>query len=125
MYGLVNIRTQTNSSDDDNEKNRRTIKNFLDLVTYADNMKLLLLTATPMFNKAREIIWLTNLMNLNDKRFPIKIKDVFDDNDEFVEGGKQLLINKLTGYVSYLSGENPFTFPYRIFPKYSNSPESL
>ena len=120
-----NIRTQTNSSDDDNEKNRRTIKNFLDLVTYADNMKLLLLTATPMFNKAREIIWLTNLMNLNDKRFPIKIKDVFNDNDEFVEGGKQLLIDKLTGYVSYLSGENPFTFPYRIFPKYSNSPESL
>ena len=70
-----NIRTQDNSSGDtDNVKSRRTIKNFLDLVTHADNMKLLLLTATPMFNNAKEIIWLTNLMNLNDKRFPIKIK---------------------------------------------------
>ena len=121
-----NIRTQTNSSDEENDKSRRTIKNFLDLVTYADNMKLLLLTATPMFNDAKEIIWLTNLMNLNDKRFPIRIGDVFvKKTGQFVEGGKELLINKLTGYVSYLSGENPFTFPYRIFPKYSNSPQSL
>ena len=119
-----NIRTQDNSAGDENQKSRRTIKNFLDLVTYADNMKLLLLTATPMFNNAEEIIWLTNLMNLNDKRFPIKIGDVFKKGN-FVEGGRELLINKLTGYVSYLSGENPFTFPYRIFPKYANSPESL
>ena len=45
--------------------------------------------------------------------------------DNLLEGGKQLLINKLTGYVSYLSGENPFTFPYRIFPKFTGSPKSL
>ena len=45
---------------------------MLDLVTYVDNMKMLLLTATPMFNDAMEIIWLLNLMNLNDKRFPLK-----------------------------------------------------
>ena len=121
-----NIRTQDNISGEDQNKNsRRTIKNFHSLVTYADNMKLLLLTATPMFNDAKEIIWLTNLMNLNDKRFPIRVKDVFDDKSKFVEGGKELLINKLTGYVSYLSGENPFTFPYRIFPKYAGSPHSL
>ena len=73
-------------------------------------MKLLLLTATPMFNNAEEIIWLTNLMNLNDKRFPIKIGDVFKKG-KFVEGGKELLINKLTGYVSYLSGEKSFHIP--------------
>ena len=98
---------------------RRTIKNFLDLVTYADNMKLLLLTATPMFNDAKEIIWLTNLMNLNDKRFPIRIGDVFNKKTgEFIEGGKQLLINKLTGYVSYLSRENPFTFHTEYFQNF-------
>ena len=73
-----NIRTQDNSVSEENQKSRRTIKNFLQLVTYADNMKLLLLTATPMFNNAKEIIWLTNLMNLNDKRFPIRIGDVFN-----------------------------------------------
>ena len=110
---------------------RRTTQNMLELVTYADNIKLLLLTATPMFNDAKEIIWLTNLMNLNDKRFPIEINDIFDKQGNFVkskdgkQSGKELLIQKLTGYVSYVSGENPFTFPYRIWPYEANNPHSL
>ena len=110
---------------------RRTTQNMLDLVTYVDNMKMLLLTATPMFNDAMEIIWLLNLMNLNDKRFPLKISDVFNLDGSFVKSesgeniGKQLLIQKLIGYVSYVSGENPFTFPYRIWPWESANPHSL
>jgi len=64
-------------------------------------------------------------MNLNDNRFPIKIKDIFDDNGNIKEGGRELLIQKLNGYVSYVSGENPFTFPFRIFPYEFNSPHSL
>ena len=110
---------------------RRTTQNMLDLVRYAENMKLLLLTATPMFNDAKEIIWLINLLNLNDKRFPIEIGDIFDSNNRFLkdqagnEIGKELLIRKLIGYVSYVSGENPFSFPYRIWPNYYNNPHSL
>ena len=58
-------------------------------------------------------LWLLNLMNLNDKRFPLKTTDVFNPDGSFVTSesgeniGKQLLIQKLTGYVSYVSGENP------------------
>ena len=95
-----------------NDVKRRTTKNLQDLVSYTKNIKLLLLTATPMFNEVTEIIWLINLMNLNDNRFPIKIKDIFDDNGNIKEGGRELLIQKLNGYVSYVSGENPFTFPF-------------
>ena len=108
-----------------NDVKRRTTKNLQDLVSYTKNIKLLLLTATPMFNEVTEIIWLINLMNLNDNRFPIKIKDIFDDNGNIKEGGRELLIQKLNGYVSYVSGENPFTFPFRIFPYEFNSPHSL
>ena len=70
-------------------------------------------------------------MNLNDKRFPLKTSDVFNPDGSFVTSesgeniGKNLLIQKLTGYVSYVSGENPFTFPYRIWPWESNNPHSL
>ena len=112
-------------------KTRRTTQNMLDLVSHAENMKLLLLTATPMFNDAKEIIWLANLMNLNDKRFPIEISDIFDKKGDFLINkkgkniGKELLIQKITGYVSYVSGENPFTFPFRLFPNDFNSPHSL
>lgn len=104
----------------DNPK-KSIAENLQLLVKHSDTLKLLLLSATPMFNSAREIVWLTNLMNLNDNRYPIKVKDVFDKNGSLkvVDGkevGKDILIRKLRGYVSYLRGENPFSFPYRIYP---------
>ena len=115
----------------DNKNLRRTTQNMLDLVTYAENMKILLLTATPMFNSASEIIWITNLLNLNDKRFPINQNEIFDKNLDFIKNsndenmGEQLLIQKLTGYVSYVSGENPFKFPFKIWPSYYKNEKSL
>ena len=44
---------------------KSTSQNYLDLVKYTNNMKLLLLTATPMFNDHTEIIWLLNILLLN------------------------------------------------------------
>lgn len=83
-------------------------------------MRLLLLSATPLYNSYNEIIWLVNLLNANDKRGLIKIEDVFNNDGTFIEGdtnkGKELLIRKLTGYISYVRGENPYIFPYRIYP---------
>jgi hypothetical protein len=70
-----------------------------------------------MFNSYKEIVWLTNLLNVNDKREPIQLSDVFASDGTFAESGKDLLRRKLTGYVSYVRGENPYTFPYRIWPK--------
>ena len=84
-------------------KQKKIANNLLKLVKHTKNLKLLLLSATPMFNSYKEIIWLLNLMNLNDNRFPIKISDVFNKDGTFVmdaEGnqiGKELLIRKATG----------------------------
>ena len=36
------------------------------------------------------------------------------DSEE--DKGVNLLRRKLTGYVSYVRGENPYTFPFRIYP---------
>jgi len=89
----------------------------------SDNMRLLLLSATPMYNSYNEIIWLANLLNVNDNRGTIKIEDVFKSDGSFIEktkdkeDGRELLIRKLTGYISYVRGENPYVFPYRIYPK--------
>ena len=80
-----------------------------------------------MFNNHREIIWITNLLNMVDKRSMIQESDVFDKEGNFIEakttedgkkieGGEELLRRKLTGYISYVRGENPYTFPYRIYP---------
>ena len=109
----------------------RTSEYFLKLVKYADNMKLLFLTATPMYNSYEEIIWLTNLMNLNDNRFSIKKGMIFDKdgnfkiNKEGKEIGRERLTNRLRGYVSYVKGNNPFMFPFSIYPHESNNKNSL
>ena len=89
---------------------------LLKLVKYVNNVKLLLLSATPMYNSYKEIVWLVNLMNKNDKRSQIKIGDIFEKNGTFKKGGKQLLLQKTTGYVSFVKGNNPYIFPYRIYP---------
>ena len=100
---------------EDNE-NKKVAMYLMNLVKAAENMRLLLLSATPMYNSYKEIIWLIDLMNINDKRGSIKIKDVFDQNGNFKPDGEELLARKATGYVSFVRGDNPYTFPFRVFP---------
>jgi hypothetical protein len=100
---------------DDNENKKVAI--FLEyLVKAAENVRLLFLSATPMYNSYKEIIWLLNIMNMNDKRAKIETKNVFDANGNFKEKGEELLIRKATGYISFVRGENPYTFPYKVYP---------
>ena len=119
---------------DDNREDSKTASLLMDVARYANNMRLLLLSATPMYNSYKEIVWLTNLMNMVDKRATISESDVFNKEGEFlveriakdgkkIEGGRELLQRKLTGYISFVRGENPYTFPLRIYPD-TFSPES-
>jgi hypothetical protein len=98
---------------DDNE-NKKVALNLELLVKAAKNMRFLLLSATPMYNSYKEIAWLLNLMNTNDRRGRIKVSDIFDNKGEIKN--EELLIRKATGYISFVRGENPYTFPYRVYP---------
>ena len=100
---------------EDNE-NKKVAIQLEYLVKAAANLRFLLLSATPMYNNYKEIVWLLNLMNLNDRRGKIETKDIFDKNGDFKEAGEELLIRKATGYISFVRGENPYTFPYRVYP---------
>ncbi len=109
---MHNIRVSIEDS-----KNKIVADKLLLVISTAERMRLLLLTATPMYNNCTEIIWLLNLLNINDRRPTIKLKKVFNEEGELTEQGKDLLVRKMRGYVSYVRGENPYTFPFRIFPK--------
>ena len=100
---------------EDNE-NKKVAINLELLVKSAENMRFVLLSATPMYNSYKEIIWLLNLMNTNDRRGRIEVKDIFEKNGEFKKDGEDLFIRKATGYISFVRGENPYTFPYRVYP---------
>ena len=99
----------------DNE-NKKVAINLELLVKAAQNMRFLLLSATPMYNNYKEIVWLLNLMNTNDRRGRVEVKDIFDKKGDFKKNGEELLTRKATGYVSFVRGENPYTFPYRVYP---------
>jgi hypothetical protein len=101
---------------DDNE-NKNVAKNLMFLINKVDNLRLLLLSATPMFNSYKEIVWLLNLMNMNDRRGIVNVSEIFDvKTGNITEEGRELLIKKANGYVSYVRGENPYTFPFRVYP---------
>ena len=112
----------------DNNEHKRLSVLLPRICKYAENIRMVLLSATPMYNNYNEIIWLVNLMNMIDKRSKISEDMVFDKKGNLlperidkqgvtIESGYDLLKRKLTGYVSYIRGENPYTFPYRIYPK--------
>lgn len=99
---------------------KQTAQTFWQLLKHTENVKLVLLTATPMFNSATEIAWLLNLLLTNDQRKNIRVTDLFDKNGNLTQSGKKLLIDTSRGYVSYMRGENPFTFPFRLYPSMNN-----
>lgn len=86
------------------------------VIRYATNMRLILMSATPMYDKPSEIIFLLNLLLLNDKRELIKSKDVFDSDGFLTKEGENILKEASRGYVSFLRGENPASFPARDYP---------
>ena len=106
----------------DDSENKNIAKNLMYLVSVCKNIRLLLLSATPMFNNYKEIIWILNLMNMNDRRGIVNIKQIFDKDGNFKKGengeelGKELFIQKVNGYISYVRGEIPYTFPFRVYP---------
>jgi hypothetical protein len=106
----------------DDNKDKRVAVELEKLVSNVKNMRLLLLSATPMYNSYKEVVWLLGLLNTNDGRAKFSVKDVFNGdgsfkiNDQGEEVGKELLMRKATGYVSFVRGENPYTFPFRIWP---------
>ena len=107
----------------DKDNSDKDIINLLEkVVNYSDRLKLILLTATPMYNESKEILKLINLMLINDKRqgknneYLLNEKEIFNDNGFIIKGKEQLVVEKLKGYVSYIRGETPGKFPVRLYP---------
>lgn len=86
------------------------------LLQAATGTKLLLLTATPMYNSYKEIIPLLNLMLINDKKATVSESDFFDSEGNFIEGGEETFGKIVQAYVSFMRGENPLSFPIRLDP---------
>jgi hypothetical protein len=89
------------------------------ILRVSEGLRLMLMTATPMYNTAPEIIFLLNLLILNDLKDEtelLKPRDFFAADGTLV-ADKQATLQRMFGrYVSYMRGENPASFPLRLMP---------
>uniref|UniRef100_A0A6C0J9F0 Helicase C-terminal domain-containing protein n=1 Tax=viral metagenome TaxID=1070528 RepID=A0A6C0J9F0_9ZZZZ len=99
------------------EKDGKEVSGVLmKIIQMVENMKLVLLSATPMYNEATEIVYLLNLLLANDKKPLLNTSKIFN-NGKITEEGKRILRKKTPGYVSYLRSENPINYPYKLEPE--------
>ncbi len=96
---------------------------LLNVLRIANNTKLILMSATPMFDRPDEIIYILNLLLANDKRELIQKQDIFEKNGSLKEEAQELLARLLKGYVSYARGEKPLQFPFRLYSADSHVPD--
>ena len=109
--------------DDSSDKNVKESKEFLfNIINNLDNpIKLILLSATPMYDKFDEIEFILNLLLLNDKRQPL-INNVFEsflnETDKIKKNNlEKYIIENTNSYVSYLKGNDPLLFPKLLYPE--------
>ena len=86
------------------------------IIRASTNLKIVLLTATPMKNLADDIIELLNFLRPQDS--PIQRELIFTSEKghtmQFKPGGLDYLKNMAQGYVSHLRGADPMTFAEKI-----------
>ncbi|CAK0769132.1 hypothetical protein CVIRNUC_003635 [Coccomyxa viridis] len=91
-----------------------------DVVRHAENVRLVLMSATPISHEPSEIVSVLNLLLVNDGLPEIQISDVFRQNDDhidvFTAEGPKILRTKAAPYVSYVRGFNPISFPRELEP---------
>ena len=83
-----------------------------------NNNRLVLLSATPMYNKPEDIYDLLQLLLINDKRYDgHKFPNFFNENNIMNTEAVSLIKKYSSNYISYLRGKNPFTFAIKLSPR--------
>jgi hypothetical protein len=108
----------------ESQAGKKLTPSLMKVLTAAEGMKLLLMSGTPMYNSHKEIVFLLNLLLMNDKKATLSERDIFvPATGAFVRpregrrGGEELLGAAANAYVSFMRGENPLSFPVRLPPQ--------
>lgn len=111
----------------DDEGMKGITRGLENLVKTANGLVLVLLTATPMYDNFQEILFYMNLFLWNDRKQKLteslKSTDVFHPDGSLKPG--DVFRKWCQEYVSFVKGENPFTFPFRLPPPKAVSQESI
>lgn len=93
---------------------------IMTVIKYGENNRLILMSATPMFDDVKEIVFILNLLLLNDGKKELKEEDIFytdpGRDGKLKPNGEEILRKHMKGYISYLKS-NPYSFPHRLYPE--------
>lgn len=92
----------------------QTLSALRRLVSTCSDIRLILMTATPMFNLSTDVLVLVNLLRMNDRRPVVDRASIFSESGMLVDA--DALAEAARGYVSYVGGGDPATFPRRLTP---------
>ena len=107
----------------DTDDKKKIYDMFKKLFKNGPVMKVIFLTGTPIYNDHSEVVTLLNLLHMNDNREPIKYDAIFKKDGTLKDiNNLKILLN---GYVSYVRGENPYTFPHLIYPSEFENESSI
>jgi hypothetical protein len=103
------------------ETNKAVSDALVNLVQSAKGLTIVLLSATPMYDSFEEILFFINIFRWNErKQSPktrIKVGDLFTKEGTFLTPETEATFRGYCNeYISFLRGENPFTFPFRLPP---------
>ena len=86
------------------------------IIANSENLKVILLTATPMINLADEIVHLLNFIRPKDDQIQREMIFTAEKNFEMKikPGGLEYLKDKARGYISFYRGSMPYTFADRV-----------
>ena len=118
-----NLRDE-NVDENDNNKiiNVKESKEFLNSIfeNLDSPIKLILLSATPMYDKYDEFEFIINLLRKNDNKPPLNIQllhnIINETNKTKLETFKTEFYTYVRGYISYIKGNDPFIFPKILYP---------
>jgi 5'(3')-deoxyribonucleotidase len=101
------------------EAEKRTAEALENMIANGQGNRLVLLSATPMYNEPDEIFWLLSLLLKNDRQDTRMLPKSLFRNDEWMPRAKDVLTQLASEYISYIRGKNPYTFAARIRPSAS------
>lgn len=111
-----NIRSKSSSRENDDEK--RVYTSLLNIASLGKNNRMVLLSATPMYDQPSDIFDLLYLLDLNDKRNILKqpFPKMFNSDNTINPEAFDIMQKLSSNYISFLKGKNPFTFAIKLSP---------
>lgn len=92
-------------------------KSLLKIAMHAYNVKFVFMSGTACVDRETEIIPIINLLRLNDGKSNLltdqDIRFLFHKLEHKKKAAEQIFAEKVKGYISFIRGMNPITFPIR------------